>query len=323
MRLMHLAADTIDDLLHDVFEALHQSGKPAEATKGRFVELIGVSLQLRDPRSRISRSEAKGRPFSSIGELFWYLSGENDLSFIEYFLKAYQESAEKDGLIHGGYGPRLFPKNGPSQIDQVIDRIERKPSTRQAVIQLFDKSDIRVGSNYKDIPCTCTIQYICRDERLSCIVSMRSNDAFKGLPHDIFCFTMLQEMLAKRLDLKLGEYHHFVGSLHLYESDVAVSEEYLEEGWQSEISMPEMPSGNNFLIVKPFLETVKSIRAGKGIAAIHSDLGTYWKDLALLLVAYHQSLDAKAIESIQSEIHEKSYFPFLERRKTVKRPGAN
>ncbi len=320
---MYLVEDNLDDLLRSTFEALHNCGHPAEATKGRFVELVGVSLRLRNPRARMSRSEAKGRPFSSIGELFWYLSGKNDLSFIEYFLKAYHKSAEADGLIHGAYGPRLFPKDRPSQIEQVIDRLENKPTTRQAVIQLFDSADIAIGTQYKDVPCTCTIQFLCREQRLSCIVNMRSNDAYKGLPHDIFCFTMIQEMVAKRLGLDLGEYHHIIGSLHLYESDVGSSNEYLQEGWQSDIPMPEMSSGDNFAIVPAFIETIDGIRAGEGIESLHPSLPTYWRDLALLLVAYHHSLDVEVIDAVQAEISDGGYFPFLERRKTVKRPGTN
>ena len=317
---MFFAANSIDDLLRSTFEALHDYGKPEKATKGSFVELVGVSLKLGNPRARMSRSEEKGRPFSSIGELFWYLSGRNDLSFIEYFLKAYKKSAEKDGTIHGGYGPRIFPKDTSSQFDQIIDRIEKKRSTRQAVIQLFDRTDVAIGTQYKDVPCTCTIQYLCREQRLSCVVSMRSNDAFKGLPHDIFCFTMLQEMLAKRLNLELGEYHHLVGSLHLYESDVTSSRHYLQEGWQSEIAMPEMPSGDNFAMVPTFLSTINAIQSGKGIAGVDPKLDVYWKDLALLLVAYHHSQDPEMIDDVHAAMSHDTYFPFLERRKMVKRP---
>src|SRR5437868_15019071 len=78
--------------------------------------------------------------------------------------------------------------------------------TRQAVIQIFDRIDLREKHN--DIPCTCTLQLAIRDERLHLLANMRSNDWFSGLPHDVFAFTMLQEMLARALGIEVGTYKH-------------------------------------------------------------------------------------------------------------------
>ena len=74
-------------------------------------------------------------------------------------------------------------------------------------------------------PCTCTLQFLARGVKLDLIVYMRSNDVIKGLPHDIFCFTMLQEIAARRLSLEPGIYKHCVGSLHLYSVLFAVASE--------------------------------------------------------------------------------------------------
>ncbi len=100
---MFLEDNTFDDLLNQVFRRLHADGQVGRATRGQFIELTGVLCKLYNPRSRLSRSEAKGRPFSSIGELFWYLSGRNDLEFIRYYLPDYVKDAEDDGTLHGAY----------------------------------------------------------------------------------------------------------------------------------------------------------------------------------------------------------------------------
>ena len=60
---------------------------------------------------------------------------------------------------------------------------------------------------------------------------MRLNDALVGLPHDVFCFTMLQEIVARSLSVELGGYKHAVGSLHLYKTHVDAAHQFLEEGW--------------------------------------------------------------------------------------------
>lgn len=73
---------------------------------------------------------------------------------------------------------------------------------------------------------------------------MRSNDAVKGLVHDIFSFTIFQELMLAEIskayknkenhDLVLGTYTHIVGSLHIYKEDIPEVEQYLEvEGWQN------------------------------------------------------------------------------------------
>jgi thymidylate synthase len=44
--------------------------------------------------------------------------------------------------------------------------------------------------------------------------------------------------------VKLGTYKHMVGSLHIYDSDRDKVQRFLNEGFQSRISMPPMPVGN-------------------------------------------------------------------------------
>ncbi len=48
--------------------------------------------------------------------------------------------------------------------------------------------------------------------------TMRSQDLWLGFPYDIFTATLIQELLAGWLEVGVGEYHHHVDSLHLYEA---------------------------------------------------------------------------------------------------------
>jgi len=49
---------------------------------------------------------------------------------------------------------------------------------------------------------------------------MRSNDAWLGLPYDVFCFTTLQKIVAAALGIECDWYQHQVGSMHLYGRNV-------------------------------------------------------------------------------------------------------
>lgn len=194
-----------------VYQALLKSPERNKGTRGDNTELLGVSLKLGRPRARLSRSEDRGHPFSALGELLWYLAGRNDLEFIEPYIPRYRREAE-GGVLHGAYGPRLFRAgNAIDQIDNVTKLLRRRPWSRRAVIQLFGAEDLT--RDFPEIPCTTTLQFHLREHCLHLTVCMRSNDAYWGLPHDVFCFTMLQEIMARRLDVQLGQYFHYVGSM--------------------------------------------------------------------------------------------------------------
>src|SRR5438309_7371264 len=105
---MHFSEDTIDDLLRTAFRALIKSKNKLKASRGSMTELTGVLLQLTNPRARLSRTETKGRLFSCLGELFWYLAKTDELEFIRYYLSHYAKESDDGETVYGAYGPRLF-----------------------------------------------------------------------------------------------------------------------------------------------------------------------------------------------------------------------
>jgi thymidylate synthase len=315
---MFIVADTLDDLLIDCFTAVLKHGKAEKAQRGSFLEIIGASLELTNPRARLSRSETKGKPFSCLGELFWYLSGNNQLDQIKWYIPAYEADAEADGTLHGAYGPRLMNMDGQNQLHNVVKLLTKRKTSRRAVIQLFSAQDL--SSNYKEIPCTTAIQLLCRDEKLHCVVTMRSNDAFKGLPHDVFCFTMLQEILAREIGVELGSYKHFASSLHLYDDSVKDAQTYLSEGYHSPIAMPAMPLGSQWESIEKVLTAEAEIRSSEGAVSIDEALPKYWQDLVRLLDAFRYSGNEDRVAMILDAMDSDVYRYYLERRKTVKRP---
>jgi len=239
---MYFKAASLDDLMNEVLSRLLKPrASHIEPGKGGATELVGVMLELTNPRARLSRTETKGTLFSCLGEFLWYMAGKGDLQTISYYIKKYEESAETDGTINGAYGPRLYSMDGVNQIHNVIEAI-KKTDSRQAVIQLFHARDI--DKKYRDVPCTCTLQFFRRHGLLHMHTNMRSNDAFLGLPHDVFAFTMLQELLARTVGSEVGKYCHSVGSLHLYDEHRSQARAYLDEGYQSHVEMPAMPTGD-------------------------------------------------------------------------------
>lgn len=313
---MYIRADSLDDLLAKVYRQLLARGTRIEPTKGAAREIYGVLLKLSYPRLRLSRTESRGILFSCLGELLWILAGSNALEFIGFYISDYKKSSDDGLTIHGAYGPRMFGKRPNDQLTRVISSLRSKPDSRQAVVQLFDRRDTL--EHHSDIPCTCTMQFVIRDRRLHMLTSMRSNDAWLGLPHDVFAFTMIQELVARSLDVELGEYRHSVGSLHLYERDEKKAIRYLEEGWQPRRPMPPMPKGDPWASVDALLSFEQTVRNGDASSIDpRESMEPYWADLATLLAIHKAGKttgNQNEIKRLKRRLGEDVYAMYINKR---------
>lgn len=203
------------------------------------------------------------------------------------------------------------------QISNVIRLLKEKPSSKRAVVQIFDAADI--AAPHAEVPCTCTLQFMIRDARLHALTYMRSNDAFLGLPHDVFAFTMLQELLARSIGVEVGGYKHVAGSLHLYEEHEGAAQQYLREGIQARIgvAMPAMPSGDPWPSIQVLLETEARIRTGEAIDETTWTVEPYWRDLVLLLQAFrhYKDKDEAKIAEVTQRLTSSVFKTYLEQKR--------
>jgi len=311
----YICGQTLDDIMRFAIEEIQSNGEWITPSKGRCKELMGVILEITNPRARLSRSETRGKLFSCLGALCWYLAGTNKLEFISYYIPEYKNYADGDEVF-GGYGPRFFAWKGLNQVVNVTNLLRRKAESRKAIIQLFDATDII--EDHGDIPCTCAMQFMIRLNSLHMITYMRSNDVFWGLPHDIFTFTMLQEIMARSLGVELGTYKHIVGSLHIYEKNTNLVQQFLNEGWQStEMSMPTMPVGDPWSAIHSFLDAETIIRSGNLFDdSMLESLDVYWADLVRLLQVFNYSKynDNDNIQKIKQKMASPTYRPFIDKK---------
>jgi hypothetical protein len=95
---MYISAETLDDALLELYPALlARSANSVTASRGETAEVIGALIEIKNPRARLSRSETRGKLYSSLGELLWYLSKDNRLDFIVQYVSRYADETE-DGL---------------------------------------------------------------------------------------------------------------------------------------------------------------------------------------------------------------------------------
>ncbi|RDI57157.1 thymidylate synthase [Microvirga subterranea] len=323
---MEFTGESLDEVLIDLYQALLGSKDRNVGTRGSNMEMLGTALCITKPRSRLSRSENRGKLFSALGELLWYLAGSDKLEFIEPYIRAYRKEAI-EGVVPGAYGPRLFSmRNNLDQIANVTKLLRWKPSSRRAVIQLFNAEDIALDYPetddpsfvYPETPCTISLQFHLREGRLHLSANLRSNDAFRGLPHDVFCFTMLQEMVARRLGADLGNYLHYVGSMHLYDDTAEEARHYVEEGHQKVVEMPPMPEGDPFALVDTLLAVEKRIRNGERLVASDLLSDPYWADI-VRLIQVHWERDEHRLNELKGEFAHPMYRMFIDGRREMRK----
>jgi len=312
----------LDEILRKLYNELTKSTDTFEARKGKGRDLLGAKIILKNPRSKISASATRGRLISALAEFCWYMSGSADLEFIRFYIRDYPPE-NVSGTIKEAYGPRLIGSGdfGRSfnQVERVVDQLRCRPDTRRAVISILEPSDLE--PDRAEAPCTAALQFIRRRERLHMVAMMRSNDSYLGFPHDVFCFTMIQELIARSLGVQIGDYHHFATSLHLYEQDVKKVSSYLDEGFQNPtFAMPKMPTGCQRENLHYFLEVERLIRNGDITKAAQIRLPDYWRDLSLVLLRWADSKmkrGTSVLEKNFSEISEDFYKNFFTKRPKI------
>lgn len=200
--------DTMPEAYKAIIQHLLHNGQFVSPRGMQTKELIGHSFTLYQPiYNVVTQASRKLNPSFLAGELLWMLTGTNDARLITPYNKQIGQYSE-EGFFKGAYGPKLM-----EQLPYVIQTLSEDPESRQALLTLWRE---RPGKS-RDIPCTISMQFFIRNDLLDMVVYMRSNDAWLGLPYDVFNFTMIQQYVASFFGISPGWYHHHVGSLHLYE----------------------------------------------------------------------------------------------------------
>jgi hypothetical protein len=185
-----------------------------------------VATVYREPRRRVLFDAVRdANPFFHMFEALWILAGRQDVRTLSWFNSRMAEYSDDGITFHAPYGYRLRRHFSFDQIDSVVSMLRADPYSRRAVLQIWDcKVDIGVRS--KDIPCNDMVMLRVRNEpqsfhpsgkSLDITVCCRSNDAVWGAyGANAVQFSMLQEYLAGRIGVGVGEYTQMSHNLHVY-----------------------------------------------------------------------------------------------------------
>lgn len=227
--MLSIEGASYSSILKQAMSHLMQDGCKVEPRGRPTRELQNVTLTLTDPSQRYPRLRGRNANiFALIAETIWVISGRHDLRFIQAYLPRMADFSDDGLTLSGGYGPRIRNWSGVDQLRAVVETLRADPSSRRAVVALFDPARDHDQSK-KDIPCCNVLHFTTSEGRLHLSVFSRSMDIMWGSAINFYEWTTLQESVAFWLGMPVGEYCHSVGSLHIYDEFLKRGERLLSE----------------------------------------------------------------------------------------------
>lgn len=257
MHVIH--ARNVADALPQGLRYLKEEGVWEETRAGRALVAPGpVTTVYAKPRERVLLSPIRdANPFFHLAEALWMIAGRRDAAFLDNFIPDFgKRFAEEDGNIHGAYGYRWRHQfnqpgtDGSRALDQLtalVKELRGNPSSRQAVLTMWDPTTDLGVEGLKDRPCNTHVYFRVQDLSpyrdppvtdqnsaeieaaivaggyavLNMTVLCRSNDAIMGAyGANAVHFSVLQEYLASKIGVRVGTYYQVSNNFHAYERDL-------------------------------------------------------------------------------------------------------
>jgi hypothetical protein len=212
----------VPNVYTEALMAMHMIGKEEDSRNGRVLTIQDpFYLTILNPQERVLFDPIRdANPFFHVMEFVWMMAGSKDVRWIEKFNSKYRQYADTGThVVHGAYGYRWRDHFGSmlavDQIVEVIELLKRDPTTRRAVLGMWDpSSDLEF---HADVPCNTHIYFRFSEGALHMTVCNRSNDILWGmLGANVVHMTYLHELVAHGAGLPLGEYRVFSNNAHVY-----------------------------------------------------------------------------------------------------------
>ena len=161
---------------------------------------------------------------TAVKELLWIFKDQsNDVRDLQkQNVHIWDEWIMEDGTIGESYGYVVKKYN---QIDKLIEQLKNNPQDRRMMINLWQIPHLDKGALY---PCVFNSIWDVTDERLNCMLTIRSNDLPLGNPFNVTQYAVLVHMLAQVTNLKVGLLTVCINNAHIYENQVDGIKEQLK-----------------------------------------------------------------------------------------------
>ena len=192
-----------------------------------FRELSGFQFKLTDIHN--NTIEPCARNFNlEYAEGFFHYVITSDSSIVSKNPKAVGYLEEFEGR-NTQYGPRLA-----KQLSNTLSELKRDRGSRRGTIMILEADDQEIfaakasGECKIEYPCTNSLTFSIRDNKLHLVSNMRSQSAAMVMPYDIYNWTSLMKLVASELEIECGTLTHQVASLHYFNSEQPLVDKILD-----------------------------------------------------------------------------------------------
>ena len=207
--------DNYLNLLKDILEnGTDKSDRTGTGTKSLFGYQLRFDLSKGFPLVTTKKVHLK----SIIHELLWFLKGDTNIKYLnDNGVNIWNEWADDNGELGSIYGKQWTDWNGINQIKELINQIKHNQDSRRLIVSAWNVSEL---PNMALAPCHTLFQFYVADGKLSLQLYQRSGDAFLGVPFNSASYSLLLMMVAQVCNLKVGDFIHTFGDVHIYNNHI-------------------------------------------------------------------------------------------------------
>jgi thymidylate synthase len=205
----------LDLLQHILDNGTDKTDRTGTGTRSVFGYQLRYDLSKGFPLVTTKKMHVK----SIIYELLWFLKGDTNIKYLkDNGVSIWDEWADENGNLGPVYGAQWRSWQGANgktidQITEVIDQIKNNPDSRRLIVSAWNVAEI---PNMALAPCHTMFQFYVADGKLSLQLYQRSADVFLGVPFNIASYALFLMMVAQVCDLKVGDFVHSFGDVHIY-----------------------------------------------------------------------------------------------------------
>lgn len=167
-------------------------------------------------------------------ENLWFLSGDNHIEFLHrHGVRFWDPWVQRDGTVPSAYGAFWRKFENPTFIDDrdnweyledtidqiawALNKLQKNPDTRQAVITSWDPRNAHSSSLP---PChamhVLNAQEVNGEYYLNVHLTQRSGDVGLGIPYNLSGYAFLNSLYARFLGMQPGIFAHSIVDAHIY-----------------------------------------------------------------------------------------------------------
>jgi thymidylate synthase len=121
------------------------------------------------------------------------------------------------------YAGLMRGPGGRNDLLDIIDLLKKEPWSKRATLTLCGEANSKV-------PCINVVQFLVRENAVQAFYFARGQDIFRKFYADGHCIGCLAQKVAQGLGIKAGLVTGFIGSSHIYHSDMTAIRRVLEDG---------------------------------------------------------------------------------------------